>query len=74
MQKHILIADDHAAVRLAVKQVLSASLNINDYHEAANGLEAVEVAEQTKPDLIILDIAMPKMDGITAAQHLKVYA
>jgi len=71
MQKHILIADDHTAIRLAVKQVLSAKLNINDYQEAANGLEAVEVAEQTKPDLIILDIAMPKMDGITAAQHLK---
>ena len=52
MQKHVLIADDHAAIRLAVKQVLSATLNINDYHEAANGLEAVEVAEQTKPDLI----------------------
>jgi len=71
MQKQILIADDHTAIRQAVKQVLSAMLNINDYQEAANGLEAVEVAEQTKPDLIILDIAMPKMDGITAAQHLK---
>lgn len=71
MQKHILIADDHTAIRQAVEQVLNATLNINDYHEAANGLEAIEVAEQTKPDLIILDIAMPKMDGITAAQHLK---
>src|SRR5215813_3977868 len=71
MQKHILIADDHTATRLALKQALSATLNINDYHEAASGLEAVEVAEQTKPDLIILDSTMPKMDGITAAQHLK---
>jgi len=71
MQKHILIADDHTAIRQAVKLILSSTLDINDFHEAANGREAVEIAEQTKPDLIILDIAMPNMDGITAAHHLK---
>jgi len=71
MQKQILIADDHRAIRQAVKLILSSTLDINDYFEAANGREAVEVAMQTKPDLIILDIAMPCMDGITAAQRLK---
>ena len=71
MQKHILIADDHTAIRKAVKLVLSTTLDINEYDEAANGREAVEIAEQTRPDLIILDIAMPQMDGITAAKHLK---
>jgi len=71
MHKHILIADDHTAIRQAVKLVLSTTLNINDYHEAANGREAVEIAERTKPDLIILDVGMPQMDGITAAEHLK---
>jgi len=71
MRKQILIADDQAAIRQAVKLVLSSTLNINDYREAANGREAVEIAEQTRPDLIILDIGMPQMDGITAAQHLK---
>jgi DNA-binding NarL/FixJ family response regulator len=71
MHKHILIADDHTAIRQAVKLVLSTTLNINDYDEAANGREAVEIAERTKPDLIILDVGMPHMDGITAAEHLK---
>jgi len=71
MRKQILIADDQAAIRQAVKLVLSSTLDISDYREATNGREAVEIAEQTRPDLIILDIGMPQMDGITAAQHLK---
>ena len=71
MQKHILIADDHTIIRRLVKSVLAATLDIDDCEEAANGREAIERAEQTKPDLIILDVAMPEMDGITAAKHLK---
>ena len=70
VQKHILIADDHMGMRQVVKQTLSAALDI-DYQEAANGREAIKRAEQTRPDLIILDISMPEMDGITAAKHLK---
>ena len=71
MQKHILIADDNMIVRDIVKTALAATLDINDYQEAANGREAVERAEQTRPDLIILDVGMPEMDGVTAAHHLK---
>lgn len=71
MQKHILIADDNTLIRKVVKDVLTTTLDIDDCQEAANGREAIERAEQSKPDLIILDIAMPVMDGITAAKHLK---
>jgi len=71
MQKHILIADDNMIVRDIVKTALAATLDINDYQEAANGREAVERAEQTRPDLIILDVGMPEMDGVTAAHRLK---
>jgi len=71
MQKRILIADDNKIIRQVVKDVLSATLDIHDCQEAANGREAIERAERSKPDLIILDIAMPEMDGITAAKHLK---
>src|SRR5262249_49155529 len=71
MQKHILIADDHTAIRQAVKLVLRSTLDINHYHEGTNGRGAIEIANETKPDLIILDIGMPLMDGITAAQHLR---
>jgi CheY-like chemotaxis protein len=58
-------------VRDIVKTALAATLDINDYQEAANGREAVERAEQTRPDLIILDVGMPEMDGVTAAHRLK---
>jgi len=71
MQKHILIADDNTIARDIVKTALAATLDINDYQEAANGREAVECAEQTRPDLIILDVGMPEMDGVTAAHRLK---
>jgi CheY-like chemotaxis protein len=71
MQKHILIADDNTIVREIVKTALTATLDINDCQEAANGREAIERAERTRPDLIILDINMPEMDGITAAHRLK---
>jgi CheY-like chemotaxis protein len=71
MQKQILIADDNTIVRDMVRAALTAILDINDYQEAANGREAIECAEQTRPDLIILDINMPEMDGITTAHRLK---
>jgi CheY-like chemotaxis protein len=71
MQKHILIADDNTIIRKVVMDALSASLDIDECQEASNGREAIERAEQSRPDLIILDIAMPVMDGITAAKHLK---
>src|SRR5262245_4625759 len=71
MQKHILIADDNRIIREVVSDALTAALDIEDCQQAANGLEAIERAERTKPDLIILDVAMPVMDGITAAKRLK---
>jgi CheY-like chemotaxis protein len=71
MQKHILIADDNMIVRDIVKTALAAVLDIDDCQEAANGREAIERAEQARPDLIILDVGMPEMDGVTAAHRLK---
>jgi len=71
MQKHILIADDNTIARDIVKTALAATLDINDCQEATNGREAIERAEKTRPDLIILDVGMPEMDGITAAHRLK---
>lgn len=71
MQKHILIADDNTLIRKVVKDLLTTAFDIANCQEAANGREAIELAEQSQPDLIILDVAMPVMDGITAAKHLK---
>jgi DNA-binding NarL/FixJ family response regulator len=69
--KHILIADDNVIVREVVKESLEMMPEVEDCREAANGREAVERARESKPDLIILDLAMPEMNGMQAAKVLK---
>jgi CheY-like chemotaxis protein len=66
--KRILIADDEDAVRSLVKKLLSKEYTVL---EADNGEEAVKVAVNQKPDLILMDILMPKMDGLTACYAIK---
>ena len=67
-KKKILIADDEVSIRLTVGRLLE-----NDYIvlEAANGAEAVEIAKGQKPDLILMDLIMPKVDGYTACAQIK---
>ena len=65
----ILIADDEAPARNRMRDLLSEIENIAVVAEAKNGKEALDLALQTKPDLMLLDIRMPLMDGIEAAQH-----
>ena len=71
MEKCILIADDNPAIREVIKSHLSKVLNLSHCREAASGHEAIELASKFKPDLVILDISMPGMDGATVAKHLK---
>lgn len=66
---NILIADDEAPARNRMRDLLAEIENINVVAEAKNGKEAIDLALQTKPDLMLLDIRMPLMDGIEAAQH-----
>jgi DNA-binding NarL/FixJ family response regulator len=66
----ILIADDHSLVRKVLKTTLE---NYSDWEvcgQATNGLEAVQKAAELHPDLIILDFAMPVMDGLGAARRI----
>jgi two-component system, LytTR family, response regulator AlgR len=65
----ILIADDEAPARNRMRDLLSEIENVAVVAEAKNGKEAMDLALQTKPDLMLLDIRMPVMDGIEAAQH-----
>ncbi len=65
----ILIADDEAPARNRLRDLLSDIANVNIVAEAKNGKEAIDLAQQTKPDLMLLDIRMPLMDGVEAAQH-----
>ena len=71
MAKSVLIADDSAIVRTIVKQSLEAIPEVGECWEAANGREAVERAAASKPDLVILDLAMPEMNGLQTAEALK---
>src|SRR5215471_4418214 len=71
MCKKVLIADDKAIMREKVKSALTSILDGHKFLETANGREAIDLAAHTNPDLIILDLSMPEMDGITAAKFLK---
>ena len=71
MLKQILIADDSKTVRCVLARFLEAQRNIKVCGVAANGFEAVEQAKKLRPDLILLDLAMPEMNGAEAASVLK---
>jgi DNA-binding NarL/FixJ family response regulator len=69
--KQILIADDSKTIRRILKLFLQVQQNLNVCGEAANGFEAIEQAKKLQPDLILLDLAMPEMNGAEAASVLK---
>lgn len=67
----ILIVDDHTVVRDGLNALLSAESGMKVVGEAANGLEAVKLAGETQPDVVLLDLVMPSMDGVQAAREIK---
>jgi len=67
----ILIADDHAVVREGTRQILEQEPDLKVVAEAGDGEEAVRLAGNSKPDVAIIDIAMPKLDGIEATKQIK---
>jgi DNA-binding NarL/FixJ family response regulator len=69
--KKILIVDDSEAVRGAVRYRLESQTGLEVCGEAVDGLDAIEKAKQLRPDLILLDLNMPKMNGAAAAVVLK---
>ncbi|MFD5898486.1 response regulator [Streptomyces sp. NPDC060366] len=66
----ILLADDHALVRRGVRLILDGEPDLTVVAEAGDGAEAIEKAREHRPDLAILDIAMPRMTGLQAAREL----
>jgi DNA-binding NarL/FixJ family response regulator len=66
----VILADDHAVVRAGVKAVLSSAKDIEVIGEASNGREAVALAERLNPDVVVMDLSMGEMDGITATKTL----
>ncbi|HEY0562735.1 MAG TPA: response regulator, partial [Methylophilus sp.] len=66
---NIIIADDEAPARNRLRDLLADIANTKVVAEAHNGKQAIELAAQYAPDLLLLDIRMPLMDGLEAAQH-----
>jgi two-component system, NarL family, response regulator NreC len=66
----ILLADDHVLVRQGFSMILSAQSDMEIVGEAGNGREAVELAEKLKPDLVVMDVTMPELNGIEATRRL----
>jgi two-component system response regulator NreC len=67
----ILIAEDHTLFRQGLKALLSLEEDLEVVGEAADGHHAIERAKELKPDLILLDISMPRVDGMTAIREIK---
>jgi DNA-binding NarL/FixJ family response regulator len=67
----ILIADDHAVVREGTRKILEQEQDLEVIAEAVDGVEAVRLATELKPDVAIIDISMPNLDGIEATRQIK---
>jgi DNA-binding NarL/FixJ family response regulator len=63
---HVLIVDDHALVRQEIRSMLEGHTDIQIVGEARNGIEAIILVEQLRPSIVLMDINMPKMNGIEA--------
>ena len=66
-----MIADDHTIVRQGLARLLEEQPDLKVIGEATNGRDAVDKAKQLKPDVVIMDIAMPRMNGIEAAKRIR---
>ena len=67
----VLIADDHMVVRAGLRAILDAAPDLLPVGEASDGAEAVRLAGETAPDVVLMDLRMPGVDGIQAIQQIK---
>lgn len=72
MSVRILIADDHLIIRQGIRLILETGEDFELVGEAADGAEALRLCRELHPDVVLMDLRMPGMDGITAIEHLRV--
>jgi DNA-binding NarL/FixJ family response regulator len=72
MRTRILLADDHAILRAGLAMLIDAQPDLEVAAEAADGIEAIEKVRRTKPDVVILDLTMPRMSGFEALRAILV--
>ena len=68
---HILLADDHTILRAGLKMMLNAQPDMEVVGEAPDGRQAIAETQRLQPDIILMDITMPEMNGIEATRHIK---
>lgn len=66
----ILIVDDHEIFRRGLRSLLESRKDLDITGEAVNGIEAVEKAKELHPDIVVMDVSMPQMDGLQAARQI----
>ncbi len=71
MAIRVLIVDDHSVVRQGLQMFLSLDPDIEIVGEAKNGLEALHITRQLRPDVVLMDLLMPEMDGVTAIEKIR---
>jgi DNA-binding NarL/FixJ family response regulator len=67
----LLIVDDHEIFRRGLRSILESRPEIEICGEATNGLEAVEIAKELRPDVVLMDISMPYLDGLQATRQIR---
>jgi NarL family two-component system response regulator LiaR len=67
----VLIVDDHSVVRQGLQMFLALDQEIEIIGEATNGLEAIDLAKKLEPDVVLMDLIMPEMDGVAATEAIK---
>jgi DNA-binding NarL/FixJ family response regulator len=71
MKTRILLVDDHELVRRGIRSLLEAEEDFEVCAEASNGRVAVDLAQELKPDVVVMDIALPGLNGIEATRRIR---